>query len=107
MIIYIPKSIESFIAAIDSKDWCSSVGFSHSSISLKYDDFGPYLIVNAFPFPKHFFDVVLENRKFRLINCRQITNYNIGISFKNCARRQNQWFNDDGKFNLKIIKGVL
>ena len=68
MILYIPKSIESFIAAIDSKDWCSSVGFSHSSISLKYDDFGPYLIINTFPFSKHFFDVVLEKKKIIKIN---------------------------------------
>ena len=56
----LPKSIKSLVTAIDGKNWSSGISFGHSSVSFQNDDFGPNLIVNAFPLAEHLFDMVLK-----------------------------------------------
>ena len=58
--MFLPESIKSFITAIYGENRCSCICLGHSAISFKYDDFGPDLIIYAFPFAQNFFDVILQ-----------------------------------------------
>ena len=53
-------AIKSIFATVDGENGRSGVGLGHAPVALHNDQFGPYFIVNLFPFVENFQYVVLQ-----------------------------------------------
>lgn len=59
---YLPHSIEAIIGTIYRQDWCTRICFGHTTITFKYNDFGPYFVIDLIPFVENFLNVFLEKK---------------------------------------------
>lgn len=55
----LPVSIESFVGPVNRQYRSSGVSFSHPTVSLEHDNFGPNLVVDLRPLIQYFLNVIL------------------------------------------------
>ena len=78
----LPKTIESFITSIYSKNGGPCIGLGHSSISFKNDNFGPDLVIYTLPFIQHLLDMVLKIKNIICYCCDILKLWNLFMALK-------------------------